>query len=340
MKQAHKPTQQSLLSALATLPHGNILIVGDVMIDEYLSGDADRISPEAPVPVVLVNQESHVLGGAGNVAKNIVALGAKAFLVGVKGNDQHGLLLDEILTSQNIQAQLFALPDRPTTVKTRIVAQRQQMLRIDREVATPHNATLSNSILASIATQLPSVGAVVISDYGKGLVTQHFMQKLHKLIAKQKHSIPVLVDPKPINTRLYKGVSLLTPNTKETAEASHLPVNTPEQIKIAGQALMDQLHLPSLLTTLGPRGMAVFEKGKVWHVPTTAKRVFDVTGAGDTVIATTAMGLAVGHNLLESCMLANYAAGIVVGEVGAATASQAAVQDAIKNLPFTPPVEW
>lgn len=325
-----------LIDAVEQLAEARVLIVGDVMLDEYLTGDADRISPEAPVPVVRIEQDRHLVGGAGNVARNIVSLGAQAQLIGVRGEDQAGAHLVAGLDEDGIAHDLILLPGRRTTVKTRVLARQQQVVRIDRECSAAHTAQETDTVLEHLEAYLGNNTALVISDYGKGLVTERFMTKLSALHARCGHSMPLLVDPKPQNAALYKskGVTLLTPNAKEASETAGLPVKSREEIIAAGKAIMNQIGSPSLVITLGSRGMAVFEaNGQVRRIPTVARNVFDVTGAGDTVIAVLAMGLALGQSLVASCLLANYAAGIVVGEVGASTVTPNKLAEAIATLP-------
>jgi rfaE bifunctional protein kinase chain/domain len=318
-----------------------VLIVGDAMMDEYLVGDAERISPEAPVPVVLVGEEKRLVGGAGNVARNITALGASAVLVGVRGNDPAGETMEACLAADGIDSALLPLKDRRTTRKTRILARQQQMLRIDREDSAPLDDSDRRRLLESVRAHAGNCGAIVISDYGKGVVSEAFMHELHSLLRELQCAVPVLVDPKPQNTACYAGVTLLTPNAKETSEATGLPVKTPEQTLRAGRTLMEKLGCPHLVTTLGAQGMAVFlSPDEVWHLPTAALEVFDVTGAGDTVISVTALGLAAGMSLLESCCLANYAAGLVVGEVGAATVSRDQLLAAMRSRLLPAMLPW
>ena len=336
---AYEPTQ--LIGFMEQFAKARILIVGDVMLDEYLIGDADRISPEAPVPVVRIEGEKRLVGGAGNVARNVTALGGRAVLVGVRGDDATGQIMRECLTQERITHSLLSLKNRPTTTKTRILARQQQVLRFDKEDVGPFSAEETASLLKLTAEHLAECDALILSDYGKGLVSQSMVEGLHSLLQKSGRSIPVLVDPKPQNIQLYKGVSLLTPNAKETSEATLLPVKTPQDIVLAGQSLIKRLGCAHLVTTLGSRGMAVFEdSGTVWHIPTAARQVFDVTGAGDTVIATIAMGLATGLSLVPACLLANYAAGIVVAQVGAATTTPKQLAEALASLPQPDIARW
>ena len=332
---------QRLIQAAERLSLGNVLIVGDAMLDEYLIGDADRISPEAPIPVVRVQETRLLVGGAGNVARNIKALGGSPRLVSLCGLDTKGEDLREALRREGVNAHLHGASDRPTIVKTRVLARGQQMLRIDHEKSEALNATDVAAVLNMVEAQLDACPVLVLSDYGKGLVCPAFMQGLRELCAKRAPAPLILVDPKPQNIPLFTGVHLLTPNAKETGEAAHLPVNSPEEIMQAGRTIMTAIHCERLLTTLGAQGMALFlSSGEVWHIPTIAQKVFDVTGAGDTVIATLALGLAAGLDPLDACVLANYAAGIVVGEVGAATANKTQVQEALRTLSPPEVTRW
>lgn len=323
-----------LLKAITQFGGARVLIIGDAMLDEYLTGDADRISPEAPVPVVRVDSQRHLVGGAGNVARNVTKLGGHAVLIGVCGEDAAGRNLMGCLERDGISHALLRLNERPTTIKTRILARQQQVLRIDREDSSPLSEAQIATLLDMAESELPSCGAVVLSDYGKGTVTEQLVHGLLALTQKKGRRVPILVDPKPQNFKLYKEVTLLTPNAKETSESVNMPVKSSQDVINAGREILRQLQCEHLVTTLGSRGMAVFEsKDIIWHIPTMAREVFDVTGAGDTVIATMALGASIQLPLLPSCLLANYAAGIVVAEVGAAAASPVSLAAAIKTLP-------
>lgn len=314
---------------LDRLASGRVLVVGDCMLDAYLNGDAERISPEAPVPVVRIAGEQYYLGGAGNVARNVAALGGVATLVGGIGDDSSATQVRGLLAEHGVTCGLAPL-HRPTTVKTRVMARRQQMLRLDKEDSRPYEADECRVVLERVAAHLPGHDVLILSDYHKGLFTQSFMDGLRKLMIE--HPVQVLVDPKPANVGLFFGVTLLTPNARETGECAGLPVETREQILAAGRAILARTGSRYLLSTLGPDGMALFvSPDEVWHIPTVARDVFDVTGAGDTVIATVGLSLAGGNDLLTSCVLANYAAGIVVGRVGAATASMGELRQSVKE---------
>ena len=321
--------------AVERLAGKRVLVVGDIMLDAYLMGDADRISPEAPVPVVRIESERYLLGGAGNVARNIAALGGVATLAGAVGEDGSASQVRSLVNAEGIRSALIPFSGRPTTVKTRIMARRQQMLRLDQEDARPFSAAEQEAVLDVLAAELADHDVVILSDYNKGLVSAPFMARFRALLAGCGHPVKVLVDPKPGNAALYGGSYLLTPNTKETGECAGRPVRNREEILAAGRAILEKVGCPYLLTTLGPDGMALFSGPDVWHVPTMAQDVFDVTGAGDTVIASVGLGLAAGLELLPACVLANYAAGLVVAQVGAAVASPQALRQVIDELPVT-----
>ncbi len=324
-------TQEELYGFLPLLSQGKVFVLGDAMLDAYWSGDASRLSPEAPVPVVKMEKRQHFLGGAGNVARNISALGGHAELVALAGHDNAGKEMQALLDTANVRHHLICEGGRPTTIKTRIFARNQQMLRLDEEVDSPLStaeAAILQSILALIAANNADAQSPVflVSDYGKGLVDSALLPAIRRHIPHAR----VLVDPKPQNKACYKQAFLLTPNQKETAELANTPAHSTATLLHAGRALREELEAPYLLSTLGADGMALFgpEKG-VLHIETAAKEVFDISGAGDTVIATLALALSCGIPLEAACLIANYAAGIVVGKIGAATASQEEIHAAI-----------
>jgi D-beta-D-heptose 7-phosphate kinase/D-beta-D-heptose 1-phosphate adenosyltransferase len=298
-----------------------VLVLGDVMLDEFVWGRVSRISPEAPVPVVQVTGQSFHLGGAGNVAANVRSLGAGAVLAGVVGRDAAGERVLEGLAAAGVESRLFALGEvRPTTVKTRIVAHGQQVVRADREEAADVPARAQAALVDSVRRELPSCGALVISDYQKGVVTASLLERVLPLA--KRHRVSVLVDPKVRHFRLYRGATVVTPNQLEAEQATGLRLGSPEQVAAAGRRILSLLGCRAVLVTRGEHGMSLFEKGRPpLHVPTAAREVFDVTGAGDSVIATMALALAAGATLPEAAVLANCAAGVVVGKVGTAQAS-------------------
>ncbi len=316
-------SREELLGMLPRLRGARVLIVGDVMLDEYFVGDAERISPEAPVPVVKITEDRLSLGGAGNVARNIRSLGGDPRLITVGGDDAGAGQVEALCGEADISAKIIRIPGRRTTIKTRIIARQQQMLRFDQEDISPLSTQVLSEVTREIERQSATHTVLIVSDYGKGLICGGLMGELRALQARYAAKggrLKILVDPKTPNWSYYQGAYLLTPNTKETGEGAGLPVSTPPEIKTAGAALRRSLDSEHLLATLGAQGMALFAgPDRIWHIPTAARHVFDVTGAGDTVIAVLGLALAAGIPLLPACLLANSAAGIVVGEVGAAT---------------------
>ncbi|MGE4556007.1 MAG: D-glycero-beta-D-manno-heptose-7-phosphate kinase [Desulfovibrionaceae bacterium] len=303
--------------AVRKLQGARVLVVGDVMLDQYIFGRVERISPEAPVPVVLSEREANILGGAGNVAQNVKALGGDLELVAVCGADKDGDVLRSLLAESKIATKIFATPTRPTTKKTRIIAATQQVVRVDRESPADLENQIVEQVLEHLASRLKEHTVVILSDYGKGVINKKFMAGLSALLQKLDEPPMVLVDPKTMNYPIYTQVDLLTPNTKEAAEGANTVVKTMEDVIDTGVRLFARLNPKHLLITMGPDGMLLFENSQeAWHIPTFAKKVYDVTGAGDTVIASLALGIAAGLGLKLSCVLANHAAGVAVGQVG------------------------
>lgn len=332
---------EKLIAQLPSLSGAEVLIVGDIMLDEYLIGDASRISPEAPVPVVLIAEERFMLGGAGNVARNILALGGKAQLISACGDGAGSERLRTILDDSGIESFLVPLTGRPAATKTRVMARGQQLVRIDREDSSSLKPSERQAILAGLEERWDDTSVLVISDYNKGIVSPEFMSGLEDIRKRHAHAPKILVDPKSVNFSLYKNMDLLTPNTQETGEGAGLPVRNKSEIIAAGRAIFKKINCKHLLTTLGSSGMALFySPDEIVHIPTVAQKVFDVSGAGDTVIASLALSLAAGLPLLPSCMIANFAAGNVVGEVGAAVTSQEKIAEAIQELGFLPVEFW
>jgi rfaE bifunctional protein kinase chain/domain len=290
-----------------------ILVLGDLMLDKYLWGSVGRISPEAPVPVVEVHRDTSCLGGAGNVCHNLESLGALPIPVGVVGDDQPG---DWIKQSVPDSSGIFVDKNRPTTVKTRIIAHHQQVVRVDQEEKKSISSKMEEQIFNFI--QEDEFKGILISDYNKGLLTKSLMQKL--LPYTQKKGISVFVDPKVDNFFSFSPVTLINPNHTEAEQIVHHACNTNSQVEKAGERILSRIEAKYLILKRGERGLTVFEKGKKEiHIPTIAKEVFDVTGAGDTVIATASLALLSDASILEAAMLANAAAGVVVGKIGTAT---------------------
>ena len=305
-----------IAALLNVIKKKRIAVVGDVMLDRYVWGSVSRISPEAPVPVVEVESESTRLGGAANVALNITSIGAQALLVGVIGNDANGTELQKILESQHTSSDgIITDPSRPTTVKTRVMAHNQHVVRIDSEEKRDVNNSVQQQILAVLEKNIGSLDGIIIEDYNKGVVVKDL---IHAIIAlAQKHNTPVTIDPKFNNFFEYQNVTVFKPNKKETEEALGKKLNTENDVLAAGTMLLERLNAENILLTRSEKGMTLFEKnGKVTHIPTHALAVADVSGAGDTVIATLTAMLASGATVSEASLLANIAGGIVCGEVG------------------------
>jgi D-beta-D-heptose 7-phosphate kinase/D-beta-D-heptose 1-phosphate adenosyltransferase len=312
---------------------GRVLVLGDVMLDEFLWGRVARISPEAPVPVVQVQRQSYHLGGAGNVACNLRSLGGEAVVVGVIGEDPAARTLREALRDAGVDSALaVADSGRPTTVKTRIVAHHQQVVRADREVDDPVPARLEARLLEAVRARLPQCGALVVSDYQKGVVTPGLMRAVRALAARR--GVPVLVDPKVRHFGLYRRVRMVTPNQLEAEQATGIRIRRDADLRAAGNRILKVVGCDAVLITRGEQGMALFERGRrPLQIPTAAREVFDVTGAGDTVIAALALAVCAGAALFEAAALANYAAGVVVGKLGTATATPQEVLAAIEAGP-------
>jgi D-glycero-beta-D-manno-heptose-7-phosphate kinase len=291
-----------------------VLVVGDAMLDRYWMGEVERISPEAPVPVVRVNEIEERLGGAANVARNVVAIGAQAGLLAVLGDDEAGRSIGRLVRTANIRAHLHTDDRLPTTVKLRVIGRRQQILRVDFE-STPEAEVLA-AHLDEFAAVLPDYDAVLLSDYGKGGLT-HISRMIDLARSARK---PILVDPKGTDYTRYANATILTPNRAELTEVIGRWSSEADLTQRA-KRLCDDLNLDALLLTRSEEGMTLFGKGEPWSVPAQAREVFDVSGAGDTVIAVLAAMLAAGIEMHEAIRIANRAGGIVVGKFGTATAS-------------------
>lgn len=305
--------KQRLAALLQDMRSSVVAVAGDVMLDEYILGDADRISPEAPNPVLFERERRSVPGGAANVAVNVNALGARAFLVGAVGADPEGDSLRRGLAERGVATEgLVEVPGRPTTRKTRLIARGSQLMRVDRETHEPVGSVTAREIYRRIASSKADV--VVISDYAKGVVGPDLVREL---IAQGRK---VIVDPKSSDFGRYANSFLVTPNLGELRAATGRPDLGPENLEVPARMLMDRFGIANLLVTLGPDGMALIERGKpVLRVLTRAREVYDVTGAGDTVIAAVACAVAAGAELEDACFVANIAAGVVVGKHETAT---------------------
>lgn len=309
----------ALFSDLTKLAGTRVLCLGDVMLDRFVYGAIERISPEAPIPVLLVEREKAMLGGAGNVVANIAALGAKAVLVAGVGGDSAGAEVARLLGELGVEAHLEPLEDRSTTVKSRFVCGGQQMLRVDREKNIPVSATAESKIIAVLEKIITTVGAVILSDYKKGLLTDRIVAETIS-IAK-RHGKPVIVDPKGLDFARYKGASIITPNRKELETATSMKAGSDDETRAAAMKIITGCDIGAVLATRSKDGMSLITAdAEPIHIPANVREVYDVSGAGDTVIATFAAAISAGVTLRSAALLANIAAGIVVGKPGTATA--------------------
>ena len=304
-----------------TLPrfsHCPVLVVGDLMLDEFIWGSVNRISPEAPVPVVEVQKRTFVVGGAANAAANIASLGGRPILAGLIGHDASSETVLELLNERTVDcAGVVRNADRPTTTKSRVLAHGQQVVRFDHETLGPISEAIERALLKQIDAVLGGVRACVLSDYGKGVVTERFAAAL--ITRCQSANVPVVVDPKGTDYRKYRGATVVKPNLLEAGKVLNRELKDVEAVRTAGRDLMDDLGT-AILITQGAAGMSLFERGRpMVHIPAQAREVFDVTGAGDTVAGTMALMLASGANLETSCRFASSAAAVVVGKAGTAT---------------------
>jgi len=328
---------RELKRIISKFSKAKILVVGDLILDEYIWGSVDRISPEAPVPVVWANKRTYVPGGAANVAGNIRSLDAQVCLVGVTGRDKSNDILFLELKKRKINTSgIFIEPERVTTVKTRIIAGHQQVVRVDWEHKDALPKKLNERIIRFLRKSIDNFDAVIIEDYGKGVINYVLLEELLSL-AKGSNKI-ITVDPKEENFQYYHGVTSITPNRKELENAiRNLKIKdttnrfkltndrlfTKSDIDQAARQILEYLELDSILVTLGEHGMQLLEKdGRLTYIPTVAQEVFDVSGAGDTVISTFTLGLSCGSSKLEAAHIANFAAGIVVGKVGTAVTTR------------------
>ena len=321
----------TLIGHVRRFPQASVLVLGDLIQDHYIWGKVSRISPEAPVPVVHVQSESRQLGGAANVYHNILTLGGKADLCGVVGSDEEGRrLLAQLGGGHTSRSGIVVDPDRPTTCKTRVVAHHQQIVRFDIERAGEIKEAIQRRLIRHVESRLRHISCLVVSDYAKGVVTAPLMAEVTRLAALRR--IPIIVDPTVEHFSYYKGVTVITPNHLEAGRAAGIQAEDDRSVTEAGEVIRQRLGCRSVLITRGEKGMSLFEPdGATWHIPTMARQVFDVTGAGDTVIGTLALALATGASLRDSAILANQTAGIVVGMVGTATATAAQLTEALRH---------
>ena len=332
-KSAPRFTREALAERVASFRGRRVLVIGDVILDRYLWGRATRVSPEAPVLVVDIDREELRLGGAANVAHNVRALGGIPVLIGAVGNDAAAADLERLLQGRGVDPARGLVRDasRRTTLKTRIIAHHQQVLRADEESREPLTADARATIWNQIGAALDGADAVLMSDYGKGVLTPELLERLLPELARR--DIPSAVDPKEENFLRYRGVTVITPNTSEAAEAWGKRLRNEAELIEAGFGLRERLDAGSVLITRGEEGMSLFTEEGHTHFQTRARKVFDVTGAGDTVVATIATALASRATLPEACVLANHAAGLVVAQLGTAAATDAELIASLEDLP-------
>ncbi len=315
-------TKVRLNEVLNEFKNKRIAVIGDMMLDEYIIGKVERISPEAPVPVVQVESEMFVLGGAANVINNLTTLGAKVSAFGVVGEDLNGNKLQKELEKRGVDTKgVVEDATRPTIVKKRVIAHNQQLLRLDWEKKKDIVSNVKNSIIEILKSEIESIDAFILSDYDKGVLTSELVKEV--IETANKYNKIVIVDPKPSNAMNYIGATSMTPNKKEAVECLKAKEpETDEDLKNIGKSLKEKLKLRNLLMTRSEKGMSLFSDNKIDDIPTFAKDVYDVTGAGDTVIAVYTLAVVAGASFYEAAKIANTAAGIVVGRVGTSTVTK------------------
>jgi D-beta-D-heptose 7-phosphate kinase/D-beta-D-heptose 1-phosphate adenosyltransferase len=318
----------NLKGVVKSFRNSRILVVGDLILDRYIWGKVRRISPEAPVPVVEVTDDNFMLGGSANVANNIIALGGKATVAGVAGKDRAGDVMRQLLDEKGIESALFE-DTRPTTIKTRVIAHNQQLVRFDKEESKRISGKVLEDLVAFVRHAAVEHTAVIVSDYKKGVVSRELIRGI---LQGPRHTRKFLaVDPKVGHFHYYKGVSLITPNLVEASQGSGVEIKDEPSLIKAGKALLNRLTCGAVLITRGEEGMSLFERERITHIPTVARHVYDVTGAGDTVIAAFTLAYASGATLQEAAVIANHAAGIVVGEVGTAVVTPKKLLESLKK---------
>jgi len=328
----YKCDPETLIQAIRSFRNKRVLVLGDMMLDRFIWGAVSRISPEAPVPVVEIKTESTHLGGAANVASNIRSLGGIPVPIGVIGNDfEGGRLREEFRALGSPTSGLIIDKSRPTSIKTRIIAHHQQVCRTDREDRSSLSSGIQSRVAEKFNAALHAAEAVIVSDYAKGLISAPLLRRMLPK-ARSAHKV-ICVDPKMKDFAAYKPATVITPNTTEAEYASGIAISGTRDLLRAGKKILSESGIEHLLVTRGEEGMALFESAtKVIRIPTVAKEVFDVTGAGDTVISTLALGLVSGLSILESAILSNIAAGIVVGKLGTASVTPAELIAAIQRM--------
>ncbi len=325
---AANATAARVSDQVEALRGARVLCLGDVMLDRYVTGEVSRVSPEAPIPVCRVTGERAMLGGAGNVARNLAALGATTVFITVIGDDAAGAEVAGLVAELDAEASVLTAPGRRTTVKTRYIADGQQLLRADRETEAAIAAAAEDEIMARFDAAIAGVGAVVLSDYGKGVLTPGLIGRA--IEAARRAGKPVVVDPKGPDYRVYRGAAILTPNRRELAQASQMADGTDAEIAAAARHIVTRCEVVAVLVTRGGDGMTLVSSTEVSHLAAEAREVFDVSGAGDTVVAAVAAALAAGLEAGDAARLANVAAGIVVAKAGTAVAGSDEIVDAMR----------
>jgi D-beta-D-heptose 7-phosphate kinase/D-beta-D-heptose 1-phosphate adenosyltransferase len=325
-------SSQHVERIIERFPRKRLLVIGDFMLDQFIWGTASRISPEAPVPVVQIERESIHLGGAGNVVHNLISLGAQAKPIGIIGDDEAGERLVKALRDLGVDASgLVKDSSRPTTLKTRIIAHNQQVVRADRECRQPVSRGLTEHLIALFADGLSQADGVIVSDYDKGSITPPLLQRILPLA--RDAGKPVFLDPKIRSFQYYSPITVLKPNQHETERITHIEITDEDSLVEAGRAVLRLLDCDHLLITRGEAGMTLFSgKDQITHIPTAAREVYDVTGAGDTAMAALGLSFVSGATPLEAAVLANYAASVVIAKVGTATVSQDELLKAVRSI--------
>ncbi len=321
--------KKSMALMIGKFKNKKVLVIGDLMLDEYIWGSVTRISPEAPIPVVEVKKEETKPGGAANVILNLISLGAKVYAAGVVGSDLNAHKLLDYLKKHNVNTEAIAWDkNRPTTVKTRVFAHSQQVVRIDKEYKMDVQAKTIKDVVKSISVFIGKIDAVIFSDYEKGMITKELVSSV---VAMAKGKI-ITVDPKPDNIKIFKGVTLISPNKKEASEAAGISIKNEKDVLAVAKKLKELTDSEAIMITRGEEGLSIYEKGAVLHtIPTEAKEVYDVTGAGDTAISVATLALCAGANFKEAAKLANIAAGRVVAEVGVAVLTPMELKAAVNE---------
>ncbi len=322
---------ERLQEIFSSFQNKKILVVGDLMLDEYLRGQVNRLSPEAPVPIVEIEQESYHFGGAANVSFNLKTLGCQPVTIGLVGNDRAGGILKDLLAEHGMVTEgIVVRPDLPTTVKTRIIGDNQHIARVDREKIRYEDAEVFKTLAQRFDDLLDEASAVILEDYNKGVLSSHLIQ--HIVQKAGAYNKLITVDPKFYHFLEYKDVTVFKPNLREVAHALARPIETDEEVVAAGKELLEKLHAQAVMITRGSQGLSLIEaNGDVNHIPTRTRKVADVSGAGDTVISTLTAALAGGANLKEAATIANFAAGLVCEEVGIVPVQKGALLEIIQK---------